>query len=119
MNNEIIINAEPGETRVAVLERSQFTELHIERDKDRSVVGSVVKGRVTRVLPDPKRASVSWVWSRDALISRSCASLWICSPWLIPAMTTYTRTFCRISAAAGVYTGTQGIADVARRKRTR
>ncbi len=58
MSNEIIINAEPGETRVAVLERSQFTELHIERDKDRSVVGSVVKGRVTRVLPGMQAAFV-------------------------------------------------------------
>jgi len=51
MHNEIIINAVPGETRVAVLERSSFSELHIERDRDRNVVGSVMKGRVTRVLP--------------------------------------------------------------------
>jgi ribonuclease G len=51
MQNEIIINAEPGETRVAVLERSAFSELHIERRETRSVVGSVIKGRVTRVLP--------------------------------------------------------------------
>ncbi len=58
MQNEIIINAEPGETRVAVLERSIFSELHIERDKDRSVVGSVVKGRVTRVLPGMQAAFV-------------------------------------------------------------
>jgi ribonuclease G len=58
MQNEIIINAEPGETRVAVLERSLFSELHIERDKDRSVVGSIVKGRVTRVLPGMQAAFV-------------------------------------------------------------
>jgi ribonuclease G len=58
MQNEIIINAERGETRVAVLERSNFSELHIERDQDRSVVGSVVKGRVTRVLPGMQAAFV-------------------------------------------------------------
>ncbi len=58
MQNEIIINAERGETRVAVLERSSFSELHIERDQDRSVVGSVVKGRVTRVLPGMQAAFV-------------------------------------------------------------
>jgi ribonuclease G len=58
MQNEIIINAERGETRVAVLERSLFSELHIERDQDRSVVGSVVKGRVTRVLPGMQAAFV-------------------------------------------------------------
>ena len=58
MQNEIIINAERGETRVAVLEKSVFSELHIERDEDRSVVGSVVKGRVTRVLPGMQAAFV-------------------------------------------------------------
>jgi ribonuclease G len=51
MQNEILINATPGETRVAILEKKQFVELHIERDKSKSVVGSVVKGRVLRVLP--------------------------------------------------------------------
>ncbi len=51
MHNEIIINADPGETRVAVLERSAFSELHIERRQGRAVAGSVIKGRVTRVLP--------------------------------------------------------------------
>ena len=45
MQNEIIINAERGETRVALIERSNFSELHIERQKDQSVVGAVVKGR--------------------------------------------------------------------------
>ena len=42
MQNEIIINAERGETRVALIERSNFSELHIERQKDQSVVGAVV-----------------------------------------------------------------------------
>ncbi len=49
MQNEIIINADLGETRVAILERSQFAELHIERDRDKGVAGNVVKGRVSRV----------------------------------------------------------------------
>jgi ribonuclease G len=51
MQNEILINATAGETRVAILEKKQFVELHIERAKSKSVVGSVVKGRVLRVLP--------------------------------------------------------------------
>lgn len=58
MQNEILINAEAGETRVAILERGQFTELHLERRDGRSVVGSVVKGRVTRVLPGMQAAFV-------------------------------------------------------------
>jgi ribonuclease G len=58
MQNEIIINADSGETRIALLERSTFVELHIERDGGRSVVGSVVKGTVTRVLPGMQAAFV-------------------------------------------------------------
>jgi ribonuclease G len=50
-SNEIIINAGGGETRVALLEGGSFTELHIERERDRNVAGMVAKGRVTRVLP--------------------------------------------------------------------
>jgi ribonuclease G len=58
MQNEIIINASAGETRVAILERATFTELHIERESDRSVGGMVVLGRVTRVLPGMQAAFV-------------------------------------------------------------
>jgi len=58
MQNEIIINASVGETRVALLERGTFTELHIERDADRSVGGMVALGKVTRVLPGMQAAFV-------------------------------------------------------------
>jgi ribonuclease G len=58
MQNEILINATRGETRVAILEKKQFVELHIERARSKSVVGSVVKGRVTRVLPGMQAAFV-------------------------------------------------------------
>lgn len=58
MQNDIIINAELGETRVALLEDKQFAELHIERERDKSVVGNVVKGKVSRVLPGMQAAFV-------------------------------------------------------------
>jgi len=58
MRNEIVINAELGETRVALIENGQFAELHIERSRDKSVVGNVVKGRVMRVLPGMQAAFV-------------------------------------------------------------
>ena len=58
MQNEILINAEAGETRVAILERGLFSELHIERRGGVSMVGSVLKGRVTRVLPGMQAAFV-------------------------------------------------------------
>lgn len=56
--NEIIINAEAGETRVAILEHGNLAELHIERESDRSAVGTVAMGRVTRVLPGMQAAFV-------------------------------------------------------------
>ncbi len=58
MQNEILINAGPGETRVAILEKGQFAELHIERADARSRVSSVIRGRVTRVLPGMQAAFV-------------------------------------------------------------
>ncbi len=58
MQNEILINAEAGETRVAIIERGVFNELHIERRGGVSMVGSVLKGRVTRVLPGMQAAFV-------------------------------------------------------------
>jgi ribonuclease G len=51
MQNEILINASRGETRVAILEKGSLTELLVERRGESSMVGSVVKGRVSRVLP--------------------------------------------------------------------
>jgi ribonuclease G len=51
MQNEILINASRGETRVAIIERGTLAELLVERRGEHSMVGSVVKGKVTRVLP--------------------------------------------------------------------
>ena len=58
MQNEIIVNAESGETRVALLEKSQFTEFHLERTATKDVVGNVVKAKVSRVLPGMQAAFV-------------------------------------------------------------
>ncbi len=58
MQNEILINATPGETRVALLEKKEFVELHLERAHSRSIEGAVVKGRVSRVLPGMQAAFV-------------------------------------------------------------
>jgi ribonuclease G len=58
MQNEILINATAGETRVAILEKNQLADLHIERAATRNVVSNVVKGRVTRVLPGMQAAFV-------------------------------------------------------------
>jgi ribonuclease G len=56
--NEILINASAGETRVAIIEQQRFTELHLERARDKNVAGMVTKGKVTRVLPGMQAAFV-------------------------------------------------------------
>ncbi len=58
MQNEIVVNVTAGEIRVAILEKGSFVELHIERSDTRSIVGSIIKGRVTRVLPGMQAAFV-------------------------------------------------------------
>jgi ribonuclease G len=58
MTNEIVINATAGETRVGIVERNNFTELHIEREDERNVAATVAMGRVTRVLPGMQAAFV-------------------------------------------------------------
>jgi ribonuclease G len=58
VNSEIIINASPEETRVAVLEYGQLVELYIERKKDISLVGNIYKAKVVKVLPGMQSAFV-------------------------------------------------------------
>jgi ribonuclease G len=58
MRNEIFVNVAPRETRVAVRESDQIVELHIERARDRRVVGDCYLGKVTRVLPGMQAAFV-------------------------------------------------------------
>jgi ribonuclease G len=58
MANELIINATPHETRVALLEDKVLAEIYIERTKDRGIVGNIYKGRVVKVLPGMQAAFV-------------------------------------------------------------
>ena len=49
--NILVINVDLRETRVALIENGVIAELQIERSKQRSPVGNIVLGKVTRVLP--------------------------------------------------------------------
>jgi ribonuclease G len=57
-NKEIIINAEPLETRVAVMENSQLEELSVERTTEERLVGSVFKARIKNLENGLKAAFV-------------------------------------------------------------
>ncbi|MCK6554569.1 Rne/Rng family ribonuclease [Candidatus Binatia bacterium] len=58
MAREIVINAAPFETRVALLEKQRLVEIFIERSHDRGIAGNIYKGIVTRVLPGMQAAFV-------------------------------------------------------------
>jgi ribonuclease G len=68
MSSELIINVTSFETRVALLENSSLSELHIERESDKGITGNIYKGRVTRVLPGMQAAFVDIGISRSAFL---------------------------------------------------
>ncbi|MFQ5671856.1 MAG: ribonuclease E/G [Nitrospinales bacterium] len=59
MSSEIIINCNPRETRVALLENDQLVELYIEHKAHRGIVGNIYKGKVMRILPGMQVAFVN------------------------------------------------------------
>lgn len=63
-----LIESDRHQTRVAVLEEGRLTEIHLERKRTRSVVGSVYKGRVSRILPGMQAAFVDIGLVRDAFL---------------------------------------------------
>jgi ribonuclease G len=68
MSKELVISATPHETRVALLEDGQLCEIYIEREKEFALVGSIYKGRVTRVLPGMQSAFVDIGLDSDAFL---------------------------------------------------
>ncbi len=68
MSKELVISAAPHETRVALVEDGQLCEIYIEREKEFALVGSIYKGRVTRVLPGMQSAFVEIGLDSDAFL---------------------------------------------------
>ncbi|MBI4383865.1 MAG: Rne/Rng family ribonuclease, partial [Nitrospinae bacterium] len=58
MPSEIIINSNPREIRVALVENNQLVEMFIEHKTHRGIVGNVYKGVVTKILPGMQVAFV-------------------------------------------------------------
>src|ERR1700741_5678219 len=68
MSKELVISATSHERRVAILEEGQLVEIYIEREKEFALVGSIYKGKVTRVLPGMQSAFVDVGLERDAFL---------------------------------------------------
>ena len=68
MAKEICISTTPHETRLAILENDELTEIYYERENEYTLAGSIYKGRVTRVLPGMQSAFVDVGLERDAFL---------------------------------------------------
>ena len=68
MSSVVYANVTPLETRIAVRDEGVLVELHIERQYQRSIVGSLYKGRISRVLPGMQAAFVDIGLERDAFL---------------------------------------------------
>lgn len=68
MNEEILININPQETRVAMVEEGILQEIVIERANKRGLVGNIYKGRICRVLPGMQAAFINIGLERAAFL---------------------------------------------------
>src|SRR4051795_13064758 len=74
MKKTILVSADRGETRVAVLEakakggKRDVAELYIERRGRRSIVGNIYKGKVDNVLPGMEAAFVDIGLERNGFL---------------------------------------------------
>ena len=74
INEQILVNVTPQETRVAIVQHGAVQELHIERTSTRGIVGNVYLGKVVRVLPGMQSAFVDIGLERAAFLH--VADLW-------------------------------------------
>jgi ribonuclease G len=68
VQQDILINWSPQETRVAVVENGAVQELHVERTLERGLVGNVYLGKVARVLPGMQSAFIDIGLERAAFL---------------------------------------------------
>ncbi len=71
MKREILINANPRETRVAILEDDQLVELLVDRPDARRMVGDIYLGKVEAVLPGIQAAFVNIGTEKSAFLHAS------------------------------------------------
>jgi ribonuclease G len=68
MSKEIYISTTPHETRLAIVENDELTEIYYERENEYTLAGSIYNGKVTRVLPGMQSSFVDIGLERDAFL---------------------------------------------------
>jgi ribonuclease G len=71
MKRELLINAAPRETRVAILEDDELVELMVDRPDARRMVGDIYLGKVEAVLPGIQAAFVDIGTEKSAFLHAS------------------------------------------------
>jgi ribonuclease G len=74
MNEDILINVTPQETRVALVQQGAVQELHVERTLQRGRVGNIYLGKIVRVLPGMQSAFIDIGLERAAFLH--VADIW-------------------------------------------
>lgn len=74
MRKDIIVEAAPHETRIAILEDNHLVELLVERPESERIVGNILKGTVTAVLPGIQAAFVDVGMEKAAFLHASDVS---------------------------------------------
>lgn len=65
---QILIDSNPFETRMVLVQDSKLLEFYLERAKDRGITGNIYKGRVVRVLPGMQAAFIEIGLERTAFL---------------------------------------------------
>lgn len=65
---EIVIDVGPSQTRVALLENKELTEIYIERQNSERITGNIYKGRVENVLPGMQAAFIDIGLDKNAFL---------------------------------------------------
>ena len=68
IKTEILISANPFETRLGIVEGGKLAEFYVERAKDRGITGNIYKGKIVRVLPGMQSAFVEVGLQRTAFL---------------------------------------------------
>ncbi|MEE8349324.1 MAG: Rne/Rng family ribonuclease [Acidobacteriota bacterium] len=68
MSKELLISSTSLETKLAILEDDQVTEIFLERSDSRRTLGNIYKGKVSRVLPGMQAAFVDIGLGRDTFL---------------------------------------------------
>jgi len=65
---EFVVNVTPLETRIALLEDKRLTELTVERQESRSLVGNIYKGRVDSIVPGIQAAFIDIGFEKNGFL---------------------------------------------------